>query len=654
MNIARIPPKSSSSSYTMPDMKDNPSIFEEQEPPSCSSLDMDAIYDDAIDAEADSMKSYRKEKLQESFQAFKEFTDMHGTDGLVELSSASMPKEEDEWEPLPFNPGGIQNKAKDGKSRRRSSMPTMSNSYSPTFSSFPTSMEPPQISFGEATEKLLNHSGSHLIANEGELEDTSLHVQDLEATQAAPKRSQSQFRRVARRGSMPTISSSNFQFTAPVPAPYQNGNAMPQQTLSQHSQPVLQQQEQQQQQPVQAATKARRFARRSSMPTNWSVANSNTNGKRERTTDPSTWPSPFVPTSDPSTWPAPMIQDPMAGATPATGVVPQEQFIQPAMVPLKVGSNYEMNVPSKGVSVDPWEPIVATNTPNPQVQIPQQAPTSGHTKAKRRCSMPSMHVLEDVNAPMAPLMPQTTRSFGVSPLFSSDNSDIKTHLHQNIASPSSVVKPTSASARPIVSAHPRLETDTASPPPPRKGAGGGVRRSESQGPIDLPENFFPSDNDVICGRGKQYQNHSGNKKFRKIIDANLDRYDMAESKPQKSRVVIAIVDQIRNNCKPHGGFVDKKADTGRWFEIGDSQAREKVGHALRFHIASQKRKAKKVAEKAGQAPKPTKKETMSKPFSQGPTQTSGGTYTNKSISEDGGDDFASFVLDTFLQPLRDS
>jgi hypothetical protein len=59
---------------------------------------------------------------------------------------------------------------------------------------------------------------------------------------------------------------------------------------------------------------------------------------------------------------------------------------------------------------------------------------------------------------------------------------------------------------------------------------------------------------------------------------NLKRYVEAKTRLEKSVVVNAIVDQIRE-ASPNGGFVKRDKD-GCWYEIG-AEAREKVGHALR-------------------------------------------------------------------------
>lgn len=87
----------------------------------------------------------------------------------------------------------------------------------------------------------------------------------------------------------------------------------------------------------------------------------------------------------------------------------------------------------------------------------------------------------------------------------------------------------------------------------------------------------------------------GNRRFRVCISNNLIAYESAKSKHQKSIVVTKIVDVI-NECstQERGGFVRKDLETGRWFEVEDKIAREKVGHALRDAIKiTKKQMAKK-------------------------------------------------------------
>lgn len=145
--------------------------------------------------------------------------------------------------------------------------------------------------------------------------------------------------------------------------------------------------------------------------------------------------------------------------------------------------------------------------------------------------------------------------------------------------------------------------------------GGGQGDSE---PLSLPENFEPSETDVICQRGecksivntvevfpskqnlmcflmlsssllllgKESFEHSGNKRFRTIVEKNLEQYLQATSRREKSRIVSKIFDSIRYGAKrPSEGFIRKDLLTRRWYLVDDKEARDKVGqgtHHLLF------------------------------------------------------------------------
>ena len=113
--------------------------------------------------------------------------------------------------------------------------------------------------------------------------------------------------------------------------------------------------------------------------------------------------------------------------------------------------------------------------------------------------------------------------------------------------------------------------------------------------VDLGPTFQPGAFDVICSRGKKAFEHAGNRNFRNIIERHMKEYATASTKFEKSIIVTQIVDQVRQ-ASPGGGFI--RRDNGRWYEVGDAVAREKVGqryvHArgilsfacyLRVHVA---------------------------------------------------------------------
>jgi len=117
----------------------------------------------------------------------------------------------------------------------------------------------------------------------------------------------------------------------------------------------------------------------------------------------------------------------------------------------------------------------------------------------------------------------------------------------------------------------------------------------------LAENFVPGQYDVVCCRGNKARVHRGNVIFRNIIKDRLYDYSRAISKLGKSSIVKSIVDEIRKSS-PKGGFVKEK--NGRWYEVGDHLAREKVGQSLRdslhfkYRSSSESKKRRRLEEQA--------------------------------------------------------
>lgn len=90
----------------------------------------------------------------------------------------------------------------------------------------------------------------------------------------------------------------------------------------------------------------------------------------------------------------------------------------------------------------------------------------------------------------------------------------------------------------------------------------------------LPVDFTPGPLSVIIARGKQAYNHTGNRRFRVILEMKLKSYAKAKSKLEKSLIVSNVIDTIRE-ASPVGSFV--KQERGQWYEVSDSIARERVG-----------------------------------------------------------------------------
>jgi hypothetical protein len=106
---------------------------------------------------------------------------------------------------------------------------------------------------------------------------------------------------------------------------------------------------------------------------------------------------------------------------------------------------------------------------------------------------------------------------------------------------------------------------------------------------EIGPDYEPSDVDIFCGRGKGFYNRPGNKSFRTLVGSYIPAYLAAKTKVDKSAVLNTIVDKVRNLHDPTTGrpaqFIKFSKKTG-WVEIGDEQAREKVGHAMREAIST--------------------------------------------------------------------
>jgi hypothetical protein len=86
--------------------------------------------------------------------------------------------------------------------------------------------------------------------------------------------------------------------------------------------------------------------------------------------------------------------------------------------------------------------------------------------------------------------------------------------------------------------------------------------------------------DIICGRCKEAFNNVGNRRFRVTIDLYLDEYLKTSSKKEKGKLIVSILRYLRQQIgvrflKPVKGRSDE------YIELGEPEAREKVGHALR-------------------------------------------------------------------------
>jgi hypothetical protein len=83
--------------------------------------------------------------------------------------------------------------------------------------------------------------------------------------------------------------------------------------------------------------------------------------------------------------------------------------------------------------------------------------------------------------------------------------------------------------------------------------------------------------DIICGRCSTAFNNVGNRRFRATISLYLQRYKEAKSREDRGDAIMSVVRLLLDDIGAR--FLKKRGNT--WVELGEKQAREKVGHALR-------------------------------------------------------------------------
>jgi len=105
---------------------------------------------------------------------------------------------------------------------------------------------------------------------------------------------------------------------------------------------------------------------------------------------------------------------------------------------------------------------------------------------------------------------------------------------------------------------------------------------------DKPLIFQPGPNDVLYGRGPTSWKHTGNIKWRAVIDSWKVSYNKLTCKKEKKRIAISIVESTRDTG---GRFLDIFESEGEplkgennqkvWYDVGDQRAIAKTAQALR-------------------------------------------------------------------------
>jgi hypothetical protein len=125
-------------------------------------------------------------------------------------------------------------------------------------------------------------------------------------------------------------------------------------------------------------------------------------------------------------------------------------------------------------------------------------------------------------------------------------------------------------------------------------------KNRSSKDILLPLNYQPSKYSVVLGRGRACRKAEGNHHMGEIVKDACPKYSKATSKQAKSEIVTTVVNTIHMKCPDGAAFV--RLVNGRWNEVGEHVAREKVGYLFRelihekYHSSTKSRMARRRLE----------------------------------------------------------
>lgn len=96
----------------------------------------------------------------------------------------------------------------------------------------------------------------------------------------------------------------------------------------------------------------------------------------------------------------------------------------------------------------------------------------------------------------------------------------------------------------------------------------------------------PTEQDILCGRGRAHVHHPGNRKFAQLIQSNSQRYIESPRRIERTLLVAFLVQKILDDGSRF--LKEDKRGTGQWTEMNIDQAHEKVGHAIRDLLKKRK------------------------------------------------------------------
>lgn len=107
----------------------------------------------------------------------------------------------------------------------------------------------------------------------------------------------------------------------------------------------------------------------------------------------------------------------------------------------------------------------------------------------------------------------------------------------------------------------------------------------------LPEDFTPSKNEIIVGRGKRVLHHEGNKKLRLLVQAEIEPYSAATNRAAKTVIITRIFKTIMSDTAI--GFVKRDTASKRYFKMEYTASKTTIAQYFRDALADNYKSSKK-------------------------------------------------------------
>ena len=97
--------------------------------------------------------------------------------------------------------------------------------------------------------------------------------------------------------------------------------------------------------------------------------------------------------------------------------------------------------------------------------------------------------------------------------------------------------------------------------------------------------IMPSNYDVLCGSGQAFFHHIGNRRFRIVVEMNIQRYEKEYRKVERGEIceiheLVAEINQSIARCEPQGRFLAMDMNTGWWRVLSPMYSQLKIEQTL--------------------------------------------------------------------------